>query len=29
MGETEKKSCCAMPMALEDVRLTEMTAAGG
>jgi len=29
MEENEKKSCCAMPMALEDVRLTEMTAAGG
>ena len=29
MRDNEKKSCCAMPMALEDVRLTEMTAAGG
>ena len=29
MGDNEKKSCCAMPMALDDVRLTEMTAAGG
>ena len=29
MGDNEKKACCAMPMALEDVRLTEMTAAGG
>ena len=29
MGDNEKKSCFAMPMALEDVRLTEMTAAGG
>lgn len=29
MSDNEKKSCCAMPMALEDVKLTEMTSAGG
>ncbi len=29
MGENEKKTCCAIPMALEDVKLTEMTTAGG
>jgi len=29
MSDIEKKSCCAIPMALEDVKLTEMTAAGG
>lgn len=29
MEDNEKKSCCAMPMALEDVKLTQMTSAGG